>query len=111
MKDLIEFFGPTRHAVFARELTKTFETIQYGDLQYLLDFVVSDVWQQKGEIVIVVAGKEKATKYMQEEISNEAKAIMSILLKELPLKQAASLTAKITGGHKRELYSYGLTLL
>jgi 16S rRNA (cytidine1402-2'-O)-methyltransferase len=110
LKDLGEIFGHTRHAVLARELTKTFETIQYGELQYLLNFVENDANQQRGEIVIIVAGKEKTPKNASIEISTEAKAILAVLLEELPVKQAANLTAKITGERKRELYNYGLTL-
>lgn len=110
LKDLGEIFGFKRHATLARELTKTFETIQYGDLQYLLNFVANDINQQKGEVVIVVAGKTTVSRNAAVDISAEAKNILVVLLKELPLKQAASLTAKITGTRKRELYNYGLTL-
>ena len=110
LKDLGEVFGVTRHAVLARELTKTFETIKCGDIQYLFNFVANDTNQQKGEIVLVVAGVEKDTKDLAMEISSEAKIILAVLLEELPLKQAASLTAKITGERKRSLYNYVLTL-
>lgn len=110
LTNLGEIFGLLRCAVLARELTKTFETIKYGTLAELLNFVTTDLQQQKGEIVIVIAGKAQATKAAVSAISSEGKHILTVLLKELPLKQAAQLTAKITGERKRELYNYALSL-
>lgn len=108
LEDIGEIFGPMRHAALARELTKSFETIQYGELKYLINFVTNDLNQQKGEMVIVVAGSEKS---VATEISPDAKKMLVILLEELPLKQAVNLVAKITRERKNILYDYGLTCL
>lgn len=40
----------------------------------------------------------------------EQQRVLSLLLDELPLKQAASLAAKITGGKKNVLYQLALSL-
>ena len=105
-----ECFGPTRPATLARELTKTFETIQNGSLQYLINFVGQDPQQQKGEIVLVVAGwSEEKTSY-DLDLPPDTKKILQILSQELPLKQAVKLTSAITGANKKVLYRFGVQL-
>jgi len=111
LADLGEILGAARKATLARELTKTFETIQYGELNQLIDFVKHDLNQQKGEMVIVVAGLTKAIKDTTAKLSPDVTKTLVILLKELPLKQAANLAAQITGARKKILYDYGLALL
>lgn len=111
LADLVAIFGGARKATLARELTKTFETIKYGELQQLVDFVSTDVNQQKGEMVLVVAGLPKIANNTIDELSPEVKKMVTILLAELPLKQAAKLAAQITGERKKVLYDYGLALL
>ena len=51
-------FGENRRATFARELTKTFETIKRAELADLVGWVEADDNQRKGEIVLVVEGKQ-----------------------------------------------------
>jgi 16S rRNA (cytidine1402-2'-O)-methyltransferase len=43
-------------------------------------------------------------------VSVDAEKVLGLLLKELPLTKAASLTAKISGGDKKQLYQLGLSL-
>jgi 16S rRNA (cytidine1402-2'-O)-methyltransferase len=90
----------------AREITKNFETYLYGTMAELLEIVTADSNQQRGEIVLVVGGALEET----ETVSVDAEKILGLLLKELPLTKAASLTAKITGGDKKQLYQLGLSL-
>lgn len=105
LQDMIIVLGEGRLVTLARELTKTFETIKQGTLKDLLSWVQQDPNQTRGEIVLVVSGMPKIDK---SEITDEATRILSILLSELPLKQAAALAAKITGIQKRVLYEAGL---
>jgi len=63
--------------------------------------------QRKGEIALLVAGAEKQADAEQ---AAEATRILEILLKELPVKQAAALTARITGEKKNQLYQEALAL-
>jgi 16S rRNA (cytidine1402-2'-O)-methyltransferase len=105
LEDMQTVFGVDRAAVIARELTKTFETIESGTLHHLLQWVNADSDQQRGEIVILVEGsKSKDDKVM----TDEQQRIMQILLEELSIKQAASLGAKITGLKKNFLYDWAL---
>jgi len=105
LQDMLVVFGAGREVVVAREITKTFETIQGGELATIVDWVTGDSNQQRGEIVLMVHG---ATKPENAEISTEQERIMHVLLEELPVKQAAALGAKITGLKKNFLYDWAL---
>ena len=56
LKDFIEYFGAERQCSVSRELTKIFEENKRGTLQEVHNYFYSKT--VKGEIVIVVAGKE-----------------------------------------------------
>ena len=106
LTDMAIVFGAERPAFMAREITKTFETYLHGSLEELLEQVQADSNQQRGEIVLVIAGHIGET----DNVSVDAEKILGLLLKELPLTKAASVTAKITGGDKKQLYQLGLSL-
>ena len=106
LQDLVTVLGGERQAVFARELTKTYETIRQGSLAQILEWVSSDAQQLKGEMVLIVAGAEKSTAASL----GQADEVLSVLLEELPVKQAAHLASKITGVKKNELYQKALAM-
>lgn len=99
---LIESFGTERKAAIARELTKKFETIYSGTITEIKQQLENNLEQQKGEFVILVHGNEKSD---DQEINAETSRILNILASELPPKQAAALTAKISGLSKNTLYN------
>ena len=105
LKDMRTVFGENRRVTFARELTKTFETIKRAELSDLVDWVEADDNQRKGEIVLVVEGKVA-------EAADTAQIdhYLSVLLAELPVKQAVSLLVKMTGEHKNDIYKRALEL-
>ena len=105
MSDMITVFGSQRQAVIARELTKTFETIYQAPLDQLLQWLIADTHQQKGEFVVLVHGY---TNIAKEEMNVQTQNMLIILAKELPLKQAAKLTAEITGEKKNMLYKWAI---
>lgn len=105
LEDMTEVLGADREVVLARELTKTFETIVGGAAGEVLEWVVADPNQQKGEIVLLVRGAERGG---SEELGAEARRVMAILSKNLPTKQAAALAAEITGAKKNALYQWAL---
>lgn len=107
LRDMRDGFGATRRAVLARELTKQFETIRNAALDELLPWVENDPNQQKGEMVLLVAGEEQPEAGA---VTVEAQQILAVLLEELPIKQAAKLAARITGLNKRALYERALQL-
>lgn len=105
LNDMKTIFGGQRLATFAREVSKTYETIRRATLDELCDWVADDDMQHKGEIVLVVAGsvKDKSAHPLRDEI-------LTALIDELPVKQAAKLASRITGINKNELYEAALQL-
>jgi len=103
LQDLQTVFGADRQAVLARELTKTYETFLAGTVSELLAQVQADSNQQRGEMVLVLAGNTRATG-----MDAAAEKIFFTLLEELPLKQASQLAARITGIGKNVFYQAGL---
>lgn len=105
LQDIAQVFGPEREVVMARELTKTFETIKGDKVADLADWVAADTNQQRGEIVLLVHG---APKPENEAMTPAQMHTMKVLLEELPVKQAASIGAKLTGLKKNFLYDWAL---
>ena len=101
LTDMSAVFGEQREAVVARELTKLHETFLHGTLAELLERVVDDPDQQRGEFVILIHGFSAQA---GDGILVDAQLILEALSAELPVKQAAALTARITGQKKNELY-------
>jgi 16S rRNA (cytidine1402-2'-O)-methyltransferase len=106
LRSMIEVFGGDREAVLAREITKTFETIRRGPLSGLAQFVSGDSNQQRGEIVLIVAGKPKG----EQEIAADVSKLLLRLAQELPAKKAAAVVADCTGLRKKQLYEYLLSV-
>ena len=107
LEDMVEAFGSGRQGVLARELTKTFETFLAGSLADLVELVGSDENQQRGEIVLIVEGADRAELTEGEE---EQRRVLAILIEELSIKQAAALAAKLTGGNKKQLYQMAVAM-
>ena len=105
LADMACVFGGEREAAMARELTKAFETIESGTLEHLQLFVRDDANQRRGEIVVIVSGRQRPH-HLQ--VDAEAERIMDILLADLSLRQASELAARITGLKKKLLYKWAL---
>jgi 16S rRNA (cytidine1402-2'-O)-methyltransferase len=101
LADMRDVFGAEREAVLARELTKLFETVIGEPLGELAARVVADPDQQRGECVILVAGRGEEV----DENLAEGQRVFAILSEELPPSKAAKLAAAITGASRKALYS------
>jgi len=100
LADMREVFGEDRQAVLARELTKMFETVLGEPLVDLAARVAADPDQQRGECVILVAGRgEEADAKLA-----EGRRVFAILRDELPPAKAAKLAAAISGAPRKLLY-------
>ncbi|MEO8779675.1 MAG: 16S rRNA (cytidine(1402)-2'-O)-methyltransferase [Rhodanobacter sp.] len=103
LADMRDIFGADREAVLARELTKVFETVLGEPLAALTARVVADPDQQRGEHVILLAGRgEEADARLA-----EGQRVFAILREELPPAKAAKLAAAISGAPRKELYEPG----
>jgi 16S rRNA (cytidine1402-2'-O)-methyltransferase len=105
LRDMQTVFGADRRVTFARELTKTFETIKRLELSDLINWVEEDENQRKGEIVLVVEGNVADAAE-----NTQLDHYLSILLAELPVKQTVKLVVKMTGEHKNDVYKRALEL-
>ncbi len=107
VEDMATVLGQDRTLIIARELTKTFETIHRLPLAQAREWLEADSNRQRGEFVLLVAPapvKEAAV------LDDEAVRVLTLLLAELPLKQAVKLATEITGAKKNALYELALSL-
>lgn len=103
--DLVETLGSDRQVVLARELTKRFETVLAGSAQEVSDILQSDDDQSRGEFVLMIAGAP--------EIAQDDAGVLQVLrtlVAELPVKQAATIAAKLTGKRKNDVYNMALVI-
>jgi 16S rRNA (cytidine1402-2'-O)-methyltransferase len=108
MEDCAAAFGDARHAVVVREATKLHETTYRGALQELLATAKNDADFARGEIVLLISGAQPAE--ASEGRDEALDKTLAVLLKELPLKQAAALAAQLTGARDNEAYKRALEL-
>ncbi len=106
VKDMAQVFGAERSVGFAREITKTFETIKKMTLGELAEFIANDHHQQKGEIVLVIAGAATEVDLAQEKLDK----LLQRLLQDLSVKAASQLAADLTGIKKKVAYQRALEL-
>ena len=106
VKDMAAVFGTDRPVGFAREITKTFETIKKMTLGELVEFIAADHHQQKGEIVLVVGGANEVKDIEQEKLDQ----LLQRLLQDLSVKAASQLAADLTGIKKKIAYQRALEL-
>lgn len=103
LSDISEVLGKNRELVLAKELTKTFETFISGSCQDIQNWLYADSAHCKGEFVVILPPEAR-----QPESNHQH--LLSVLLDELPLKQAVNIACKLTGGNKNELYQLALSL-
>lgn len=106
VKNMAQVFGENRPVGFAREITKTFETIKKMTLKDLVSFIENDHNQEKGEIVLVVGGAPEKTDLEQEKLDE----LLKRLLQDLSVKAASQLAADLTGVKKKVAYQRALEL-
>ncbi len=107
--DMREVFGAEREIVIARELTKLYEQFYRGSVEELLTRLEGDDNMRKGEFVVMVAGAGEAEDE-SEQTALETARLLEILVDELPVKQAATIAARLTGQAKNGLYRQAMEI-
>ena len=102
LDDMVAAFGADREAAVVREISKRFEEGRLETLESLQQWAAAGV---RGECVIVVRGALESERH-----GDGGLPILTVLLKELPLRQAVSLASQITGVSRKTLYAQALTL-
>ncbi len=108
LQDLVAVFGGDRPGVVARELTKVFETFRRGTLVELHAWLQAHREQRKGEFVILVEGAPEAERSL---LSLRSEETLRALLPVLPVKQAVSVAAQLTGQKRNALYRQAMMLV
>ncbi|HMK22802.1 MAG TPA: 16S rRNA (cytidine(1402)-2'-O)-methyltransferase [Terriglobales bacterium] len=104
LADVVEIFGPDRHIVVAREVTKIHEEFLRGRAAEVLETLTSrgDV---KGEITLLIAKAEESTVSAPSTCSNIRERLDQIMFEEkLDEKAALKKLAKEMGVSKSEAY-------
>ncbi|WP_454781536.1 16S rRNA (cytidine(1402)-2'-O)-methyltransferase [Legionella sp. WA2022007384] len=104
LDDIGEIYGQTCEMVLAKELTKTFERFITGTVLEVKNWLLADAGHIKGEFVLLIPPRP---------ISHEPEAhekLLTVLLDELPLKQAVAIACKLSNGSKNELYDKALAI-
>jgi 16S rRNA (cytidine1402-2'-O)-methyltransferase len=115
LADCSAVFGCDRAATVAREITKLHESTYRGSLGELAQMAAAGGDFVRGELVLVVAGAPERLGGPGEDGGadghrGELDRVLNLLLAELPLKQAASLAAKIVQVRDNEAYKRALRL-
>ncbi|WP_440054926.1 16S rRNA (cytidine(1402)-2'-O)-methyltransferase [Pseudoalteromonas sp. T1lg65] len=100
LEDLQAELGSTQQVVFAKELTKTYETFFSGSVAELITFLTADTDKQKGELVLMLPAEQRD----EQALTPEAKKLINLLESEMPLKKACGVAADYLGLKKNALY-------
>ncbi len=101
--------APQRRATLCRELTKQFETIVTRPAAELPAWQAEDPNRERGEFVLVLhALPARAATASDDDLPAATLHTLRTLLRELPLKQAVSLTAELCGAPRNLLYARAL---
>lgn len=101
--DIKTVFGDQRRLTLARELTKQYEQVVTGTAAEVDDQIENQAIKIKGEFVILVAGADAIACD-----DAEVLRIHQLLADKMSRRDAAGLTAKITGRTKNDVYQMAL---
>lgn len=104
LEDIIAVNGEQYEFVLAKEITKIHERFIQATALGIKDWLLQTPAHTKGEFVLILPAQPKPT------LKLDYEQILSVLLAELPLKQAVKLTHQITGTNKNSLYKTALIL-
>ena len=104
---LAEVCGAQRVTV-CRELTKQFETVHTAPAAELPAWLAADAQRERGEFVLVLHAQAPDAAGADSGLPPEAERTLAVLLRELPLKQAVSLAAELSGAPRNGLYQRAL---
>jgi 16S rRNA (cytidine1402-2'-O)-methyltransferase len=100
-----ECFGANRQIAVAKELTKLHEFIRVATATEQVQYFSEHADVLKGEFVLLVEGVAPVATSAHD---IETDKMLSVLLDELPLKQAVKIAAQLTGERKNVLYEKAL---
>ncbi len=108
LADELAAASPTRQVTVCRELTKQFESVFTLPASRLGPWLAEDPNRRRGEFVVVLHASEDTSDAGVDASRHDA--TLRTLMAELPLKQAVSLAAELTGAPRKMLYARALDL-
>jgi 16S rRNA (cytidine1402-2'-O)-methyltransferase len=108
LADELAAASPTRRVTVCRELTKQFESVTTLPTSALGPWLAEDPNRRRGEFVLVLHAPEDTRDAGDDARRHDA--ALRTLMAELPLKQAVSLAAELTGAPRKLLYARALAL-
>jgi 16S rRNA (cytidine1402-2'-O)-methyltransferase len=96
---------PQRGVTLARELTKQFESFHTDAAAALPAWLAGDAHRARGEFVVVLHALDEAD---GDAADAEVDRLLAVLMRELPLRQAAALTAELSGRPRKQVYQAAL---
>ena len=105
LDDMAAILGKDRLGFVGRELSKMHEQCVQGTLAALCEMLAADEIPGKGEFVVIVHGAEQKAGS-----SIETDLLLTELAAVLPGKQAAAITARVTGHKRNAMYQRMLEL-
>ena len=105
LKDIVSVLGGERQVVLARELTKKFETVLSASATEIEQRLLADDDQCRGEFVVLIAGQAQSSA-----ATDELDSMLTVLIEELPVRQAAQIASRLTGCKKNEAYARALEI-
>ena len=106
LADMAHILGGVRPVLIARELTKMFEEVHECKLGEAVSWIEDQPQRRRGEYVLVVGPADEPDAAAEPSTHRG----LSILLDQVPLKQAVALAAKITGARRNVLYDRALAM-
>ncbi len=103
---LLAELAPTQTLTVCREVTKQFETIHTAPCATLPAWMAEDKQRERGEFVLVLHAAPVVPG--DDELPEAAQRTLRVLVRDLPLKQAAALAAELTGESRKALYQLAL---
>ncbi|SEL73943.1 16S rRNA (cytidine1402-2'-O)-methyltransferase [Roseateles sp. YR242] len=104
--DLLAELAPEQLLTVCRELTKQFETVYTARCADLPAWMAADPQRERGEFVLVLHAAPAEDD--AGELPPQALRGLRVLMRELPLKQAVSLAAELSGCPRNALYQQAL---
>jgi 16S rRNA (cytidine1402-2'-O)-methyltransferase len=95
-----------RPLTVCRELTKQFESVATMPASEWPAWLAGDAHRARGEFVVVVHGRVETPL----EAADEHDAMLGVLLEAVPLKQAVSIAARLSGASRNHLYERALAI-
>ena len=110
LTDMLAELLPQRRVTVCRELTKQFEAVNTLLAVDLPAWMQADPMRSRGEFALVLHGAPPSAAADPSALPEAAVRSLTVLMRELPLKQAVSLAAELSGAPRNALYEHALAL-